>query len=115
MSKLDQIKLELCPFCDGKANFIKKIFMSTSTCCVRCMDCKAESDWFEASFDTCAAEEAAAAWNRRARASDGRALGHWEDCSNGWMCSNCLHDSTHDSNFCPNCGADMRGDQNETN
>lgn len=112
MSKIDQIKLELCPFCGGEADFVKRVFMSTVTCCVRCKDCEAESEWFKASFDTCAAEEAAAAWNRRASTSDGWVpvrRGHWEDCSNGWMCSNCLHDSDHDSNFCPDCGADMRG------
>lgn len=34
--------------------------------------------------------------------------GHWEDCSNGWMCSNCNRDVSNESNFCPNCGADMR-------
>ena len=34
--------------------------------------------------------------------------GHWEDCSNGWMCSNCNRDVSYESNFCPNCGADMR-------
>lgn len=34
--------------------------------------------------------------------------GHWEDCSNGWMCSNCGRDVSHESDFCPHCGADMR-------
>ena len=37
--------------------------------------------------------------------------GHWEDCSNGWMCSNCYRDVTYESDFCPICGADMRGDE----
>lgn len=36
--------------------------------------------------------------------------GHWEDCSNGWMCSNCYKDVSHESDFCPHCGADMRGE-----
>lgn len=32
---------------------------------------------------------------------------HWEDCSNGWMCSNCYRDSTYDTKYCPHCGAKM--------
>lgn len=32
---------------------------------------------------------------------------HWEDCSNGWMCSNCQRDSSHDTRYCPHCGAKM--------
>lgn len=39
--------------------------------------------------------------------------GHWEDCSNGWMCSCCERDNTKDTPFCPNCGARMDGEQNE--
>ena len=35
--------------------------------------------------------------------------GHWIDSSNGWMCSECNRDNTYDTNFCPNCGADMKG------
>ena len=34
--------------------------------------------------------------------------GHWIDSSNGWMCSECNKDSTFDTNYCPNCGANMR-------
>ena len=32
---------------------------------------------------------------------------HWEDSSNGWMCSNCKMDSTNDTKFCPHCGRKM--------
>ena len=49
--------------------------------------------------------------------------GEWYySCQNGWHCSIC-HESVKDMptvmrkaifNFCPNCGADMRGDKNET-
>lgn len=28
-------------------------------------------------------------------------------------CSECGHSGNYDMNFCPNCGADMRGEQNE--
>jgi hypothetical protein len=37
-------------------------------------------------------------------------IGHWEDCSNGWMCSNCYKDVSHESDFCPHCGADMKSE-----
>lgn len=30
-----------------------------------------------------------------------------------WICSNCTHLISHKHNFCPNCGADMRGDSDE--
>lgn len=33
--------------------------------------------------------------------------GHWIDCSNGWMCSECNNDNTFDTNYCPNCGCHM--------
>lgn len=36
--------------------------------------------------------------------------GRWEDCSNGWMCSYCNRDVTHETLYCPNCGADMKGE-----
>lgn len=40
--------------------------------------------------------------------------GRWEDCSNGWMCSVCKHDARKDYPYCPNCGAMMDGESNET-
>ena len=56
-----------------------------------------------------------------------RPTGHWfllDECANeGVYCSNC-HKKVYrveyanqklKSNFCPNCGADMRGKKNETN
>lgn len=38
---------------------------------------------------------------------DPQKSGHWIDCSNGWMCSECHKDNTYDTDFCPNCGAKM--------
>lgn len=35
-------------------------------------------------------------------------VGHWIDCSNGWMCSACSRDCILDSKYCPNCGAKMQ-------
>ena len=38
----------------------------------------------------------------------------WEQDGHGncwhiWKCSKCEYKTEHRSNFCPNCGADMRG------
>ena len=41
--------------------------------------------------------------------------GEWIKDGRKWMCDKCgelVYDDDH--NFCPNCGADMRGDNNET-
>ena len=50
-----------------------------------------------------------------------RKTGKWECYDDGikywWMCSECHHDAWYDeedlTNFCPNCGADMR-EESET-
>ena len=46
-----------------------------------------------------------------------RKKGKWIKREIGWKCSNCTlctNDRGADSfNFCPNCGADMRGDRDE--
>lgn len=37
--------------------------------------------------------------------------GHWSDNPIKWVCSNCKRDNSYKSNFCPECGADMRGEE----
>jgi len=42
----------------------------------------------------------------------------WEQDGHGncwhiWKCSKCEYKTEHRSNYCPNCGAEMRGDKNE--
>ena len=32
---------------------------------------------------------------------------HWDDCSNGWMCSFCNRYNIQYTPFCPYCGAQM--------
>ena len=38
-------------------------------------------------------------------------VGHWEDSSNGWMCSICDREYSYDTNYCPNCGARMESEE----
>ena len=40
--------------------------------------------------------------------------GEWIDFKNGWKCNACEKWNSEKSKFCPNCGADMRGENNET-
>lgn len=46
-----------------------------------------------------------------------RKRGEWKDRGEDymirWICSECGRKETHVYNFCPDCGADMRGDENE--
>lgn len=49
-----------------------------------------------------------------------RIRGEWIDVTKTggaelWKCSECGELELEDSYFCPNCGADMRGDDNESN
>ena len=42
--------------------------------------------------------------------------GHWIEVDNGYICSKCdiirAKGTTGKYNYCPNCGADMRGENN---
>lgn len=40
-----------------------------------------------------------------------RPQGEWKMDSIGAYCSNCHTHPDYTTNFCPNCGADMRGDE----
>lgn len=35
------------------------------------------------------------------------------DCYQEWQCSECEYEMDGRTNYCPNCGADMRGEQDE--
>lgn len=39
--------------------------------------------------------------------------GEWIDFKNGWKCNACEKWNSEKSNFCPNCGAEMRGADDE--
>lgn len=42
----------------------------------------------------------------------GQWVGHKDYPGLAYLCSECDHFTTVKSNYCPNCGADMRGEQN---
>lgn len=45
----------------------------------------------------------------------GKWIDKGEDYMIRWTCSNCGRRDTHIYNFCPDCGADMRGEPDEKN
>lgn len=120
------IELKPCPFCGGEAELratwidknrdIEKAIDKY----VRCSRCFAQT-WQYSTRDNertgvNAADSAIQAWNRRQEKS-----GVWHDkkmtikkahglAYGRWSCSACKTKQPHKSNFCPNCGADMRED-----
>ena len=40
--------------------------------------------------------------------------GKWKDFWGSYQCSCCNMTNAYEDNFCPNCGADMRGDKHKT-
>lgn len=57
---VDNIELKPCPFCGGKAMFIKDDDNPSEWCWVRCLNCRCHTKMFDTPTD------AAVAWNRRA-------------------------------------------------
>lgn len=122
-------QLMTCPFCGSKAHIEEHVFHTyRATYGVRCdnENCLAESDQF---YDTTG--EAVAAWNTRVADDKPVVRGEWIKCGRDRrpLCSKCGYepleitreyivdgkphswDGAYNlSNFCPNCGADMRKD-----
>ena len=108
-------ELKACPFCGSKDVNIEHDPI-TGTYVVRCRACQCVV-WQYYAFE----EEAVAAWNKRA---DDRPRGQWmyaddEHYTSEYKCSKCgaVHEfewyaklDDFYSNFCGNCGADMRKD-----
>ena len=64
----EEIQLENCPFCGGKAHIVLKQFdLFNVAAVIECEKCKARTDLYPPKIDNCAKDEAAAAWNRRTR------------------------------------------------
>lgn len=92
---MDDIELELCPFCGGEAHFGNE--GGNWITCSRC--------WIETPyFDT--AEEAAEAWNKRAK------NGYWiaqDNTLTRFRCSVCGSENHSIGwKFCSACGSYMR-------
>lgn len=127
-------KLKPCPFCGVRYPYItfERGYIDDSAV-VFCNACKIsvkleEND--QEGFNDAAKEKAIEAWNRRASVEPERKKGEWvrwyeeierDTCKEfipHCKCSEC--GTEYDShtvkfiNFCPNCGADMRGEEDET-
>lgn len=115
-------ELKPCPFCGGKAQLIR--LDVDRDFYVKCLKCRVEQGRLYKSVRT-----ATIAWNRRAGAPSERKKGEWlyydceDDKYDNIRCSECKKEFTVDAdrwcdigfiagdfNYCPNCGADMRGD-----
>ena len=48
-------------------------------------------------------------WKERFGEPNERPQGEWVEFEGGYRCSNCDDIEVYTPNFCPNCGADMRG------
>lgn len=129
-------QLKTCPFCGGKARIVEHEFYAMpSSYGVQCSneDCSSQSDQF---YDTM--EEAIAAWNNRSADVKPVVRGEWQQVEvhenkRHWAdqnvsaiasmyCPKCKRyhnevyfhgDPVENVNFCPNCGADMRGKKHE--
>ena len=122
---MSEIKLKPCPFCGGEAKFENMgEFVVT-----KCEDCGAESDMIRISAEYCANEKAAEKWNQRINQPP-KANWKREDCTSFWdcdvkiikngaaTCSRCKKSffmPTDNFDYCPNCGARMAKNMEETN
>ena len=64
--QVKESELKPCPFCGGKAEFGVNPNTFCKTIWVYCQKCGAETKHFEIDLYSCAAKNAAEAWNRRA-------------------------------------------------
>ena len=119
-------ELKPCPFCGSTAVIQKiepRLYRPTRNhpYCVICYNCDLMFGYdvdYGGIFDT--EEEAAEAWNRRSGEQE-RKHGYWIEShehvyiGNGvkewtnWYCSECDAPNDKLTDFCPSCGADLRG------
>ena len=103
-------ELKPCPFCGGEA-FVYKRYESVwrndpTDYTVLCKNCRAGVRHY---FQT--KGEAIEAWNKRTEPE--RPKGRWVEIKYEWFpykCNLCRCGSDMETDFCPNCGADMRGE-----
>lgn len=119
-------ELKPCPFCGGKAQLDHDGLADYSY--VRCMECHARTRDIAVASYHCSDDKAIELWNHRADVLE-NVKGQWLDyCDNpiksyfdgrySAHCSVCgyhpeYEEEMHSANFCPNCGADMRGDNHD--
>ena len=100
-------RLKPCPFCGGHAEIKCDVLYRGYN--ARCQLCGVNTRNFETK------DEAIEAWNRRAERKKGKWIYDTERVMrDGWInrqfhCSVCGDQEITLYNFCPHCGADMRG------
>ena len=81
--------------------------------------CKSIKDYLTAGNPVWSKEEVTDAMTMAIEALKDRQKGHWEyeddsiNFVNLWQCSECYEVVDEKTNFCPYCGADMRGENDE--
>ena len=64
---MDEIKLKLCPFCEGKAELKRSVGFGfgIEQAYVECTKCKARTKMIDPSLNYCANDKAIELWNNR--------------------------------------------------
>jgi Lar family restriction alleviation protein len=111
-------ELKPCPFCGGKALLEEFIVRKGFEACIVCADCLVSMPTTTYDTEKEARERAIEAWNKRTE----RPKGRWIEslviqgeafALYDYTCPVCSIVSNRGSNFCPNCGTDMRGESDE--
>ena len=75
-----------------------------------CLECAAEHDQLADLLTELAERREADRWIPVSERLPNRNGVYWAEFEGGYRCSNCDDIEVYTPNFCPNCGADMRGE-----